>query len=187
MSTRARTLAFAALCVAQLVVAAGGIAAHERVLQRGTAVKLAVAPVDPADPFRGRYVSLAYAIERGVRGVKNELPPSGAPIAYAVLRVDDAGFGVIERVTAQPPASGLYVKLRGMPWEGPDGMMQLDLPFDRYYMEESLAPRAEDAYRRGAADESSYAVLRVLDGRAVIEGVFVDGKPIEQAATESRR
>jgi hypothetical protein len=71
-------------------------------------------------------------------------------------------------------------------------------------MEESLAPAAERAYReamsrRGGGDANtgvlaregtsarvlareSYAILRVLDGRAVIEGVVVDGVSIEQAA-----
>ena len=55
-----------------------------------------------------------------------------------------------------------------------------DLPFDRYYMEEKLAPAAEAAYRQNSGREKrdAYVVVRIRSGRAVIEDLFICEKPI---------
>ena len=53
-------------------------------------------------------------------------------------------------------------------------------------MEEKLAPQAERAYiettRRGAAN--TYVTVRIRSGSAVLEELFLDGKPIREALAE---
>jgi hypothetical protein len=56
-------------------------------------------------------------------------------------------------------------------------------------MEETKAPMAERAYRervnrRGQTNQTTYAVVRIKSGEAVLENVYVDGKPIRQYLTE---
>jgi uncharacterized membrane-anchored protein len=59
----------------------------------------------------------------------------------------------------------------------------LDLPIDRYYMEEKAAPAAERVYRQHTQrdKQDAYVTVRVKDGFAVIEGLFVGGQKIEDA------
>jgi hypothetical protein len=57
-------------------------------------------------------------------------------------------------------------------------------------MEEQIAPAAERAYRQnnrwGQTNTTAYALVRIRDGRAVIENVFIGDKPISQVARESK-
>lgn len=56
----------------------------------------------------------------------------------------------------------------------------IEVPFDRYYMEDSLAPAAEQAVQDRAGQTSRVAVaVRVLRGKAVIEQLLIEGVPIE--------
>jgi hypothetical protein len=59
----------------------------------------------------------------------------------------------------------------------------LDLPIDRYYMEEKSAPAAERVYRQFAQrnKQDAYIVVRIKDGFAVIESLYVGGQKIEDA------
>ncbi len=46
--------------VAQFAAVGSLIAKHERVLREGTVHRFRTRPIDPADPFQGRYVQLVY-------------------------------------------------------------------------------------------------------------------------------
>lgn len=178
-----RIVLFALLALCQLGAAASGIARHERTLSEGAEVLLSVAPVDPADPFRGRYVALAFELEQANHRLKGPMPRYDEP-AYAVLKVDAARVATVDYVTATEPESGLYLKALSS-WQESETTIHITLPFKRYYMNEALAPEAEAAYRDAInRDErtNNYARVRLLDGRAVIEAVLLDGVPIEQAA-----
>jgi uncharacterized membrane-anchored protein len=178
-----RSFIFAVLCVLQLGAAASGIALHERTLAEGADVLLAVAPVDPADPFRGRYVSLAFDLEQANHDLKGPAPAYDKP-AYVVLKVDAGRVATVDYVTAARPANGLYLKARSG-WQESDTTLHVSLPFKRYYMNEALAPAAEEAYRQAIMRDDgkkNYARVRLRGGHAVIEAVLLDGVPIEQAA-----
>jgi hypothetical protein len=64
----------------------------------------------------------------------------------------------------------------------------MELPFDRYYMEEHLAPAAEQAYwqnnRRGQTTQNAYALVRIRNDTGAIENLFVAGKPIVEFVRE---
>ncbi|MDA3925227.1 MAG: GDYXXLXY domain-containing protein [Kiritimatiellae bacterium] len=63
---------------------------------------------------------------------------------------------------------------------------KIEVPFDRYYMDEKLAPRAEQAYRDNSRRGKQDAVLnvRVRNGYALIESLEVGGVPIRDLAKE---
>jgi hypothetical protein len=162
-------------------------------------VWLEVAPVDPADPFRGRYVSLSYAVERQahpLRGTPNYKDP-----VYAVLKAHKGRGAEVLYVATEEPKSGLFLKVHPS-YADADERIHIDIAFDRYYMEESLAPAAETAYREAAGTQAfdaagnavregggrkpSYARMRISGGRGVLEGVLLAGVPIETAARAVR-
>jgi len=65
-------------------------------------------------------------------------------------------------------------------WHTHQQKAQIDLPFNRYYMEETLAPEAERAYRRHSTrkQRDAYITVRVLSGTAVLEELYVADMPI---------
>jgi hypothetical protein len=60
-----------------------------------------------------------------------------------------------------------------------NGYVSVSVPFDQFFMNEKLAPKAEQAYRnlnrRGGTNV--WAVVRVLEGKGVIENLMFDGVP----------
>jgi len=64
-------------------------------------------------------------------------------------------------------------------------MAYLRVPLDRFYMEESLAPVAERAYREHTRpnNRTTYITVRIRDGNSVIENLWVDGVPIHEFLT----
>jgi len=63
-----------------------------------------------------------------------------------------------------------------------DGLVYVQFPFDRYYMDEHAAPAAEAAYREHSRGEvrDVYVTVRVKDGNAVVEELFIAGMPIRE-------
>lgn len=170
-----------ALFAVQLAVPAGLIAKHEVVLRHGVAYRFRTQPVDPYDAMRGRYVALRFAQEENVPLDVASGCERGDRV-HAVLGEDEHGFARIEVVTrdrprdrASMPVDVVYVH---------QGKVRVRFPFDRFYMNEKLAPTAERAYAEATrvTATNSYAVVRVLNGTAVIEQVVVGGIPISDAA-----
>jgi len=187
----------ALLSVAQLTAAGWSIARYESVLRSGAPYKIRIEPVDPADAFRGRYVQifpsiripmpvsvetkeLIYRIQNGEQG-------------HVVLASDADGFARIAQVLTTPPAQGNYLKIAHV-WEqwstdAPPGGQptaigyNVRLSFDRYYMNERVAPAAAQQFFEATVRNSpqrAWITVRVKDGVGVIEGLFIDDVPIEK-------
>jgi uncharacterized membrane-anchored protein len=196
-----------ALSVAQVGAAALSILRYETTLAWGTLYKVKTAPVDPADPFRGRYVAIRPAVtlvtpsdetERVLMEAYRSRAGRGGDLnAYVVLGLDAAGFARVEAIVADPPRSGDYLAisqtdLRMSPGREDARGTVLErviiLPFDRYYMSESAAPAAEERYRAAARrndQTEAWITVRVRNGRGVVEGLYIDGVPIEVAARQA--
>ena len=173
---------FVALALAQIAVPVGQITKYEDILRTGTVYKFRTAPVDPSDAFRGRYVALNFADTEAPRR-RGETIGYRAP-AFVTLRKDAAGFVQFGEISDMPPAEGDYLRVEYLFTRRAGGTVaQFQLPFTRFYMEETLAPRAEAAYsrhanRRDRTVDDVYVAVRVKDGRGVIEDLFIKGKPI---------
>ncbi len=178
MKKTALGIAFVIVVCAQLAVPAYMIHEREVTLREGRAYRFECAPVDPYDAFRGRYVALAVT-ERQFAGW------SGSPLergrrVYALLSEDEAGFADIVSLSLQPPAQGDYIRATVQWVVSGKGAINLRLPFDRYYMDENLAPQAERAYRQGnrAGENKAYITVRVRNGAAVLEELYIEDLPI---------
>jgi uncharacterized membrane-anchored protein len=124
-----RRIAFAVLVAAQLVVPLAVIGVNEVALATGTEVTLATAPLDPLDPFRGRYVELDYEI--------SQLPaPTRDGTVYVELR-ERGDRWVAYRVHSSYPDTDRPV-IRGRV-EG--GVVTYGI--ETYFADEDEAPRLE--------------------------------------------
>jgi hypothetical protein len=186
VSRRLRWIALGAVAAVHLAVPLVMVAGHERILREGTTWRFRTAPVDPADAFRGRYVALTYP--------ENETPlapgfePDRGDWVFVPLSRDGEGFARLGVAQRAAPGAGDYLRVRARyVVTGEPRRAGLDLPFDRLYLEESLAPRAERVYRElqpprpGAAPAPpAWAVVRVRRGRAALEDVSVAGTSLRE-------
>jgi len=171
---------FLAVALAQLYVPLNMIRYMESILHTGTPFKFKVAPIDPNDPVRGKYIQLGFDISEYYTA-KSANSSYGAPI-FVALREDSLGFAAVDTILWEEPPSGLpYVTATsGSYWERL-GLLSIQFPFTRFYMEESKAPEAELRIRELRSDSTNtYALIYVKDGDAVIQNVYVDGVPLSE-------
>lgn len=196
MSTRASLALLAALAVLQVGAAAWSIVRYERVLATGAVYRIRTAAVDPADAFRGRYVAvqptitLSGPLDEPTRALLDSFRWDGRS-AFVELATGADGFATAVRVTPERPGGDyLQVEAAWPRWDrsgepDPDRSgYTLTFGFNRYYMNETAAPAAERRYAESAGpnlEDRAWLTVRVKDGVGVIEGLFVDGVPIEQA------
>lgn len=189
--------AFAVTALAQLAVPAHLIRRQQTTLAHGTEYRFRTAPVDPADPFRGRYVALDFEAACADTGYEPHWPVQERKW-FARLARDAEGYARIEGLSRERPAAGDYIQVRSRGWSCVNGQERLELPFNRYYLPEEMAPQAEAAYlasnRRAQAASQvqvpdgeppehrvpAYATVRVRDGHAAFEELYLDGLPLRE-------
>jgi uncharacterized membrane-anchored protein len=188
--SRLRLGLFAIVCAAQLGIPLAMAYRYERALRDGTVYRFRTEPVDPVDAFRGRYVA-----------IRLRLVAPGEPASrmdwgdevYATLGNDDAGFAVVRTLSTGKPSGGDWIEgtlaepvhaepAPGVEPTGPPALLgtRIELPLDRYYMEESKAPAADRIWAEGQRQAETVARVRVRHGVAAIEGLDVNGVPIER-------
>lgn len=185
MSPRLLLGVFLAVALLQWALPVGLIVQHERTLAEGAVYRFRTAPADPVDPFRGRYVALQFAAETYA------VPPDWvAPTgdAYVAVVVGADGDAVLGPPQSTPPMEGDYLRVK-LRWHE-DGRVQVQLPFDRYYLDERLAPEAERVYFEAAlrdpdsgeisAAAGAQVQVRIRDGHAVLEALLIEGQTIHQ-------
>ena len=188
---------FGIAVITQLFVIGWMITSHENVLKNGVQYKMKTVPIHPYDPFRGRYVRLR--IDDKLEIVSRNAYKVNDPV-YAILDVDELGFASVSSIQRETPSHpkfikttikrvSAYVKNRDDKNKSKIEVHQvtLDLPFQRFYLEESMAPEAEALYwDRQRSDVDSYITVRVLKGKAVLEELFFNGIPVSEFIKSSR-
>ncbi len=172
------------LCVsfAQILTPLSMITKREAVLKNGEQFKFKTAPFDPYDAFRGRYVALR--LEEDKVSIPKGLKLDRGQTVYAQITVDEQGFAKLDVVSTSNPQGKPYIQAKVRYVSG--DKVYLDLPIDRYYMEEKAAPAAERIYRKYSQrdKQDAYIVVRIKDGYAVIESLYVGGQRIEDAVRQ---
>jgi uncharacterized membrane-anchored protein len=165
-----------AVFLLQLLIPASMIGKREATLRAGTPYRFKTRPVDPHDPFRGRYVALRF--EEGSARIADEKVRRGQKLFVEVNEGED-GFAKLGKASRKRPDKSDYIKVRANYSTGGTNVT-VSLPFDRYYMNEKRAPEAERAYwdnNRGT-NRNTFALVKVLNGMAVTEGLYIDGKHV---------
>lgn len=185
MNRTFQLIVFAVAVVAQLYVPASMIFDLERTVEKGRQYKFRTQPIDPSDPFRGKYVRLNFRDDRVVK--KEWLYLTTEMDLYVTLREDAEGFAVPDKLFTSKPDNGSdYLKVRYRYIINDSDTMRIAFPFDRFYMEESKALEAELAYRKSNRREASktHALVSVWNGEGVITDVILDGRSIKEVARE---
>lgn len=172
---------FAVAAVAQWLLPLSGIWQHERVISRGTLVKIECGAPDPYDPLRGRYLAV-----RPAQSTVSE--PEGFPRGrsrvpvWATLEAGDDGLSRIKSLSLEPVSGPTVIPLTARYWGTTNGtdVIWLDWPFDRFYVNERLAPDADTLVAERSRDRKTVAEVRLLDGRAVLTDILLDGVSIRE-------
>ena len=174
-----KSLLIALLAVIQLGVPLAMIAKYEAALAFGQEFKFRCAPVDPIDNLRGRYVALNFDLKLPA----DDKYSSSEKIHWALIEPDADGFAKAVSVSDYAPGRGTAIKY-STKWGS------AELPFNKYFMNESLAPQAEQAYRAATArriDEAAatkasncYLTVKIWRGIAVSEQLYINGQPVEE-------
>ena len=173
-------IGFLLIAIVQLYVPAKMIYDQEVVLLNGNEYKFKAAPIDPNDPFRGKYITLRFdATTFPVQNI-NEWAINDE--VFVQIQNDTAGFAQIKNVSKKRPDNDPdYIKAKiAFLMEDERVNMRIEYPFDRFYMEETKAQAAEDMYRESIVDSSqvAYALVNIRNGEAVIRDVLINGTSI---------
>ncbi|WP_272024069.1 GDYXXLXY domain-containing protein [Olleya namhaensis] len=87
---------FVVLASIQLSVPAAMVFKNQSVLNSGTAYKFKTRPIDPTDPFRGKYITLSFDMNNAV--TTDALWQNGSDI-YVYLNTDSLGYAAVKSVS----------------------------------------------------------------------------------------
>jgi uncharacterized membrane-anchored protein len=176
---------FVIIAIGQLLVLASMIFKKESILHTGKEYKFEIAPVDPYDAFRGRYVILNFKASQAPAVVRDSIRMS--EVVYVTLTEDVSGFAQPKLVSRSKPAKDFVKAIAGYSYQ--KDTIDIDYEFNRFYMEESKAADTEALYRKATRDstQKSYAIVAIQDGEAVLKDIVLAGKPVKQLIEEARR
>lgn len=183
-------LLFGLLAVVQLYVPLSMILNQEEVLASGREYKFKLAPVDPIDFLRGKYITLQY--KHNSLHVADARAWKSGEVIYVQWYRDAEGFARIRQVSREKPREGtdyLKTRVQYVVPEKKQNRIFIHYPFDRYYLEESKALPAEQAYTASLQDssQSAYALVHVKDGNAVLKEVLIGKVPIKEKVQAFRQ
>ena len=173
-------LAFALMVSAQFYVPLSMIWESEGILSMGTPYKFRTAPIDPNDPFRGKYITLEF--KDNICDVKNDSNWIEGEMAYGIVE-NLNGFAHITSLAKSKPKDKDYLHLRinYLVTMGDAYLANLVFPFKKYYMEESKAYAAERIYRERQLDtiRTTYALVYIKDGVGRLADVKIGDSSIQ--------
>lgn len=172
-----RVALLAAAGAIQLAAPGWMVFEQEQILRRGAEYKFETEPVDPYDLFRGRYVALQFkAAEYDSKG---EPDFSRETKVYVAVKPDAGGFAQIERISGDRIAGDNVFRANVL--NEFNGKVYLQFPFQKFFMGETVAPKAEKAYRKAnqaGSKQKTWALVRLRGGKAALADLVIDGEPI---------
>ncbi|MDR1285232.1 MAG: GDYXXLXY domain-containing protein [Campylobacteraceae bacterium] len=166
--------AFFTLCVMQLIAVIYMVAKYESVLLFGDVIILKAEPIDPYDPFRGRYITLNFE-QRRININKHFNETSDFFITFN----NEGKFAIIDDIFDVPPQDERpYLKVKGYVYV--DGEISITYPFNRFYMQEDLAQYVDMRQWNFFNNNEVSVKIRVLNGKGVIENVVVGNVSISE-------
>ena len=193
MSRQKKIIIFSALFLIVLAIPVYLVVSTENLLAAGEehTYKFRIRPIDPHDMMRGKYIRLHYRMDEAeVRESAKSFHYGDA--VYVTVQRDSAGFGYFEYADHNPPKTSNYFTTKiGRTTLRSRGLlhlrrMQIQIPFDRYYLNEEIAQQAEDSYNRMARGEEMYAEVVIKDGECALKEVYVDGVPLKEYLEKNR-
>jgi|SRR5215203_5292172 len=181
-------IAFVLVALVQIYVPAKIILDRAIVLSSGKEFKFKTAPIDPSDPFRGKYINLTF--NENTAEIQNKENWARGETVFVLLSTDNNGFAKIKSVSKTKPLESqdfLKAKVNLVTYDG--SKLFIEYPFDRFYMEESKAYDAEMTYSRSSRDTSqvAYALVNIKNGESVLKDVMINGISIREIVKQEQQ
>jgi len=165
------------MILAQWFVPASMVYTQESAIAHGNVYKFKTEPVDPTDPFRGKYITLnfeinAYATNDSLWDTKDR--------GYAYFTKDADGFAILDQLTSEKIPSTLDYVVVDIRYRDQNKVF-FSLPFDVYYMEETKAYDAEISHRNAQESNvnTTFAIVHIKDDVAVLTDVKINNISIK--------
>lgn len=176
-------IALSATFLLQWFVPLNMIMQQESILKEGIPFKFKTQPLDPNDPFRGKFIVLNYTANQ--TSIQTDQEWTRGEQVYVKIQEDQNGFATIaslEKIAPKGEKNYVKAEIRQVWGENPVNV-RVHYPFERFYMEESKAPKAEAMFRDLWRDSTTtvYGLVVINEGRAALEDVLVDGVSIKEA------
>lgn len=175
---------FALLAIIQLMLPLKIIYDKETTISEGKAFKFKTRPVDPNDPFRGKYIVLTYKIEN--YKTREEIDFEISQEVYVSIEEDKInGYAKIIAVSKDIPEKHDYYfksKIKYIRKYKGVNKIRFKFPFNRFYMEETKALQAEKLYNRNSIKKrnKTYAIIKINEGDAVLQDVYIGKYTIKE-------
>lgn len=182
---------FALVVVVQWLVPLVMIRGSENVLRRGELYRFQTRPVDPVDPFRGRFVALGFLADTyTVDSAVADQFEIGQEV-FAILDEDSAGFAIVIGVLDNAPSTKkafIKAQIDRTMKSGDRVSLKLDFPFERFYMQEFAAIQADELFAEvnDSGQFKAYAEVYVHEGKARLKDVKVNGRSLRELALEEQ-
>ena len=190
-SIKLTILLFVLLALIQLTVPAKMIWDSESVISNGNTYLFKLKPVDPNDPFRGKFMTLQFEADQFA---VDSCQVFGRTNAYIFLKNDSNGFAAIDNISFERNPKGsdyikssVYCDSYGPVNQIKKPSIQVDYPFNRYYMNEDDIKLAERKVRQLLRDTTKtiYGEVVVKSGRARLLALKSDGVDIVEIIRQS--
>lgn len=166
--------------IAQLWIPAKMILDQQKTIDEGFTHQFRIEPIDPNDPFRGKYLIINYE-DDSFEVDTSEIWEQKQPV-YLTFTIDSLGFSVIKEVLKEKPDSITNYLSTKINWISNYETKELHInyPFKRYYLNEVKAPKAESIYVESTNDSTSlcWATVIIKEGNAVLIDVLIDSVSI---------
>ena len=166
------------------------IAHREYILRYGKEIRMRIAPVDPVDPFSGRYLILSFTDNTCVMPLEKTKQFTNNNKVYAQITVSPDGFAVINSITKEPSSEGLYIAAtidyinsnpkidiqntataQKIAETKEPVIIHISFPFNRYYLNETTASSVEEKFR---TVNQSWVSLKIRNGEGVISNLHIE-------------
>ncbi|WP_456437918.1 GDYXXLXY domain-containing protein [Psychroserpens sp.] len=178
MKTKYIFILFVILAIVQLGIPAQMINHRESILKEGKPFKFKTEPIDPSDPFKGKYIYLNYELDNYI---SEDTDWKRSNTIYVSIVNDSLGFVKASAIHKEVPQNGDFVMAKVNRYNSNAKEVRFIFPFNEFYMKESKAYDAEVAHRDAQIDPLSnktYALVYIKDGEAVLDNVFINDIPI---------
>ena len=179
-----RNIAFGAVMLLYLWFPYSMIADQQRILKNGEVFRFRPQPIDPYDAFRGRYIILRF-VDQTIDFSNAQETFQYDDLVYVKLEKDSLGYYNFSNPSLEKPSAQHFIKTRVL-YTNKD-QVTVDVPenMQQYYLNEKLAPLAEEKFRELTrdADEGEvnvYLDARVLEGEVLIEELYFEDKPVAE-------
>lgn len=141
------------------------------IYNNGTEYKFPIKFYQNIDAVMGNYLHLDFS-DSTFLTANNFVPQQ---TIYASLSLTEQGFAKIATISSAPPTTAVYFQAQAN--YQTNNMLHLDIPFNKYYLNESLSKQLS-ATQIEPNSTNAYALVSIKAGRGIVKNIYLNNKPL---------